>query len=92
MYFSLSEDPETIMETIREDSRFEDLLTKRRLSALVVRERLKQFRVRTNLARILPHLLLRKMGSVRIPRDALPTRKWGVICRDVSLLLENGGG
>jgi len=25
MYFSLSEDPETIMETIREDSRFEDL-------------------------------------------------------------------
>jgi len=29
MYFSLSEDPETIMETIREDSRFEDLSSRR---------------------------------------------------------------
>nr|WP_230455312.1 AAA family ATPase [Halorubrum sp. BV1] len=44
MYFSLSEDPETIMETIREDSRFEDLAHEEATISAVVRERLKQFR------------------------------------------------
>jgi cell division control protein 6 len=44
MYFSLSEDPETIMETIREDSRFEDLAHEEATINAVVRERLKQFR------------------------------------------------
>lgn len=44
MYFSLSEDPETIMETIREDSRFEDLAHEDSTISAVVRERLKQFR------------------------------------------------
>ncbi|WP_226043151.1 AAA family ATPase [Natrinema sp. DC36] len=43
MYFSLSEDPETIMETIREDSRFEDLAHEEATISAVVRERLKQF-------------------------------------------------
>jgi len=43
MYFSLSEDPETIMETIREDSRFEDLAREDATISAVVRERLKQF-------------------------------------------------
>jgi hypothetical protein len=41
---SLSEDPETIMETIREDSRFEDLAHEEATISAVVRERLKQFR------------------------------------------------
>lgn len=44
MYFSLSEVPETIMETIREDSRFEDLAHEEATIRAVVRERLKQFR------------------------------------------------
>ncbi|WP_369685637.1 Cdc6/Cdc18 family protein [Salinibaculum rarum] len=44
MYFSLSEDSETIMETIREDSRFEDLDHEEATISAVVRERLKQFR------------------------------------------------
>ena len=44
MYFSLSEDAETIMETIREDSRFEDLAHEEATISAVVRERLKQFR------------------------------------------------
>ena len=44
MYFSLSEDPETIMETIREDSRFEDLANKKATISTVAREQLKQFR------------------------------------------------
>jgi cell division control protein 6 len=44
MYFSLSEDPETIMGTIREDSRFEDLAHEEAPISAVVRERLKQFR------------------------------------------------
>ena len=44
MYFSLSEDPETIMKTIREDSRFEDLAHEEATISAVVRERLKQFR------------------------------------------------
>jgi len=44
MYFSLSEDPKTIMETIREDSRFEDLAHEEATISTVVRERLKQFR------------------------------------------------
>ncbi len=44
MYFSLSEDPETIMETIREDSRFGDLAHEEATINAVVRERLKQFR------------------------------------------------
>jgi len=43
MYFS--EIPETIMETIREDSRFEDLAHEEAtISVVRVRERLKQFR------------------------------------------------
>ena len=44
MYFSLSEDAETIMETIREDSRFEDLAHEEATISAVVREWLKQFR------------------------------------------------
>nr|WP_224830416.1 AAA family ATPase [Saliphagus infecundisoli] len=44
MYFSLSEDPETIMETIREDSRFADLAHEDATITAVVRERLKNFR------------------------------------------------
>ncbi|WP_238717543.1 Cdc6/Cdc18 family protein [Natronorubrum halophilum] len=44
MYFSLSEDPETIMGTIREDSRFKDLAHEEATISAVVRERLKQFR------------------------------------------------
>jgi cell division control protein 6 len=44
MYFSLSEDPETIMKTIRVDSRFEDLAHEEATISAVVRERLKQFR------------------------------------------------
>ncbi len=44
MYFSLSEDPKTIMETIREDSRLEDLAHEEATISTVVRERLKQFR------------------------------------------------
>jgi cell division control protein 6 len=44
MYFSFSEDPKTIMETIREDSRFEDLAHEEATISTVVRERLKQFR------------------------------------------------
>ncbi|WP_198665772.1 Cdc6/Cdc18 family protein [Haloprofundus halophilus] len=44
MYFSLSEDPETIMETIREDSRFKDLAHEEATISAVVRERMKQFR------------------------------------------------
>jgi len=43
MYFSLSEDPETIMETIREDSRFEDLAHEEAIISAVIREQLKQF-------------------------------------------------
>ena len=43
MYFSLSEDPETIMETIREDSRFADLAHENAPISAVVRERLKKF-------------------------------------------------
>ncbi len=43
MYFSLSEDPETIMETIREDSRFEYLAHEDATISAVVRGRLKQF-------------------------------------------------
>jgi len=44
MYFSLSENPDTIMETIREDTRFEDLAHEEATISAVVRERLKQFR------------------------------------------------
>ncbi|TYT61783.1 Cdc6/Cdc18 family protein [Natrialba swarupiae] len=44
MYFSLSEDPETIMETIREDSRFEDLAHENATIGAVVSERLTRFR------------------------------------------------
>ena len=44
MYFSLSEDPETVMETIREDSRFENLAHEAATISAVVRERMKQFR------------------------------------------------
>jgi len=44
MFFTLSEVPETIMETIREDSRFEDLAHEEATISAVVRERLKQFR------------------------------------------------
>jgi len=44
MYFSLSEDPETIMETIREDSRFADLAHEDPTISSVVRERMKKFR------------------------------------------------
>jgi len=44
MYFSLSEDSETIMETIREDSRFEDLANEEATIRAVVREQMKQFR------------------------------------------------
>ena len=44
MYFSLSEDPETILETIREDSRFADLANEDATISAVVRERLKKFR------------------------------------------------
>lgn len=44
MYFSLSEDPETIMETIREDSRFADLVHEDATIGAVLRERLKKFR------------------------------------------------
>jgi len=44
MYFSLSEDSETIMETIREDSRFEDLANEEATIRAVVREHMKQFR------------------------------------------------
>jgi len=44
MYFSLSEDPETIIETIREDSRFKDLTHEEATISAVVCERLKQFR------------------------------------------------
>jgi len=44
MCFSLSEDPETIMETIREDSRFEDLAHEDATISAVVREQMKQFR------------------------------------------------
>ncbi|WP_226013296.1 Cdc6/Cdc18 family protein [Halomicrobium salinisoli] len=44
MYFSLSEDPATIMQTIREDSRFEDLDAEAEPIRAVVRERLKKFR------------------------------------------------
>ena len=43
MYFSLSEDPETIMETIREDSRFADLAHENAPISAVVRERLNKF-------------------------------------------------
>jgi len=43
MYFSISEDPETILRTIREDSRFEDLVQEEATISAVVRERLKQF-------------------------------------------------
>lgn len=43
MYFSFSEDPETIMETIREDSRFADLANEEAPIRTVVRERLKSF-------------------------------------------------
>jgi cell division control protein 6 len=44
MYFSLSEAPETVMETIREDSRFENLAHEAATISAVVRERMKQFR------------------------------------------------
>jgi cell division control protein 6 len=44
MYFSLSEDPETIMETIREDSRFSNLDHEDGKIGTVVRDWLKQFR------------------------------------------------
>lgn len=44
MYFSLSEDPETIMETIRKDSRFTDLAHEDPTISAVVRKRLKKFR------------------------------------------------
>jgi cell division control protein 6 len=44
MNFSLSEDPETIMQTIREDSRFTDLAHEEATIEAVVKERLKQFR------------------------------------------------
>jgi len=44
MYFSLSEDPETIMETIREDSRFADLAHEDPTISSVVREQMKKFR------------------------------------------------
>jgi len=44
MYFSLSGDPETTMETIRENFRFEDLAHEEAIISAVVRERLKQFR------------------------------------------------
>ena len=44
MYFCPSEDPETIMETICEDSRFEDLAHKEPTISAVIREQLKQFR------------------------------------------------
>lgn len=43
MYFSLSEDQETIMETIREDSRFADLLHEEAPISAVVQERLRKF-------------------------------------------------
>ena len=46
MYFSLSEDPETIMETIREDSRFADLAHEDATISAVVREQLKNFRTK----------------------------------------------
>jgi cell division control protein 6 len=44
MYFSLSEPPETIIETIHEDSRFDNLLNEEPTIAAVVVERLKQFK------------------------------------------------
>ncbi|WP_101298293.1 Cdc6/Cdc18 family protein [Halegenticoccus soli] len=44
MYFSLSEDPETIMETIREDSRFAELAHEDATIGAVVRECVKKFR------------------------------------------------
>jgi cell division control protein 6 len=43
MFFSLSEDPETIMETIRENSRFANLVNEDEPIRAVVRERLKKF-------------------------------------------------
>lgn len=43
MYFSLSEDPETILETIREDSRFANLAHEDATISAVVREHLKKF-------------------------------------------------
>ncbi|WP_254280744.1 hypothetical protein [Haloarcula marina] len=43
MYFSLSESPVTIMETIREDSRFENLPKEEPPIRTVVRERLRIF-------------------------------------------------
>lgn len=44
MYFSLSGDADTIMQTIREDSRFEDLAHEGPTIRAVVREQLNQFR------------------------------------------------
>lgn len=43
MCFSLSEDPETVMETIREDARFNDLAHERETIRSVVREQVDQF-------------------------------------------------
>jgi cell division control protein 6 len=44
MYFTLSENPETIIETIRQDSRFTDLNQEDAPISAVVREQLKKFR------------------------------------------------
>jgi len=43
MYFTLSEDPETILETIRGDTRFADLEKERQTIRAVVRRQLKEF-------------------------------------------------
>jgi cell division control protein 6 len=47
MYFSFSEDPETIMETIREDTRFADLTQEEATISAVVRQHLQGFRSST---------------------------------------------
>jgi len=60
---------------------------RRRLSAYCPRTA-EAVRSRANLAVFSPHLLLSKMGVCSMRRCT--TRKWDVICQDVSLLLKVG--
>jgi len=59
------------METIRWDSRFKDLAHEEATLSAVRRERLKEFRSKSESRPYSPRTYYSKMGSARILRDAL---------------------